>query len=195
MLEKLGEEGVDFNTPRPQDGYYALDACAWSGNEDAIKMLLRHGADPSITLQAVVGAASWGDPDLLKVLLDAGGPVDQELSNETALRWAVQYGHEDCAILLVQKGGWRLETNQELVLRRAKGRKMRKLLGSIAQVDPDRAADCVGSAAMLQALQQAKRSQTNAAVSWAASCFHLQVLQQRQPVPHLLNNKAWLDMV
>ena len=88
-----------------------------SGNEDAIKMLLRHGADPSITLQAtdltpkqsfkmaiicfhffsglqaVVGAASWGDPDLLKardsstlqpayadilkVLLDAGGPVDQ----------------------------------------------------------------------------------------------------------------------
>eukprot|EP00439_Symbiodinium_sp_Y106_P085734 s558_g29.t1 len=103
MLEKLGEERLRkslFHRPYlacTQDGYYALDACAWSGNEDAIKMLLRHGADPAITLQAVVGAASWGDPDLLKVLLDAGGPVDQELSNETALRWA------------------------ELVLRRAKG--------------------------------------------------------------------------
>ncbi|CAE7616772.1 ASB3 [Symbiodinium natans] len=143
MLEKLGEEGIDFNQPRPQDGYYALDSCAWSGNEDAIKMLLRHGADPSITLQAVVGAASWGDPDLLKVLLDAGGPVDQELSNETALRWAVQYGHEDCAVLLVKKGAWQLETNQEIVLIRAKGRRMRKLLESIAQADPDRAADCV----------------------------------------------------
>eukprot|EP00435_Cladocopium_sp_Y103_P033812 s777_g8.t1 len=89
------DDGVDFNEPRPQDGYYALDSCAWSGNVDAIKVLLEHGADPSITMQAVVGAASWGDPEMLEALIDAGGHVDQELNSETALRWAVQFGHEE----------------------------------------------------------------------------------------------------
>ncbi|CAK9030026.1 unnamed protein product [Durusdinium trenchii] len=128
MLEKLAKDGVDFNEPRPQDGYYALDSCAWSGNVEAINVLLQHGADPSITLQA---------------LISAGGQVDQELNSETALRWAVQFGHEDCALLLVQKGAWKLEPNQELLLLRAKSRRMRKLLEGIAQVDPDRAADCV----------------------------------------------------
>ena len=143
MLEKLAKDGIDFNVPRPQDGYYALDSCAWSGNVDAIKVLLAHGADPSITLQAVVGAASWGDPEMLEALIDAGGQLDQELSSETPLRWAVQFGHEDCALVLVKKGAWKLEPNQEILLRRAKSRRMRQLLESIAQIDPDRAADCV----------------------------------------------------
>ncbi|CAE7940454.1 Protein YIPF1 [Symbiodinium microadriaticum] len=81
--------------------------------------------------QAIVGAASWGDPDLLKVLLDAGGPVDQELSNETALRWAVQYGHE------------------ELVLRRAKGTLAREKENAEASGDhrPDSAGGLGGYAA------------------------------------------------
>lgn len=135
--------GVPWLSFAPQDGYYALDSCAWSGNVEAIKVLLEHGADPSLTAQAVVGAASWGDPEMLEALIDAGGPVDQELTNETALRWAVQFGHEDCGLLLVRKGAWQLEPNQELLLMRAKSRRMRKLLAAIAQLEPDRAADCV----------------------------------------------------
>eukprot|EP00931_Biecheleriopsis_adriatica_P011353 TRINITY_DN112442_c0_g1_i1.p1 TRINITY_DN112442_c0_g1~~TRINITY_DN112442_c0_g1_i1.p1 ORF type:complete len:196 (-),score=42.53 TRINITY_DN112442_c0_g1_i1:71-658(-) len=143
QLEKLAEEGVDLNQPRPQDGYYALDACAWSGAVAGTKALLRLGADPTDTLQAVVGAVTWGHYDVLEALLEAGAPVDQELSGETALRWAIQFGHEDCAVLLVKKGAWKLEPNQEMILRRAKGKRMKTLLESIAQLDPDRAADCV----------------------------------------------------
>eukprot|EP00434_Breviolum_minutum_P035652 symbB.v1.2.031563.t1/scaffold3637.1/size52925/1 len=79
------KDGIDFNVPRPQDGYYALDSCAWSGNVDAIKVLLAHGADPSITLQAVVGAASWGDPEMLEALIDAGGQLDQDIRSISCL--------------------------------------------------------------------------------------------------------------
>ncbi|CAJ1389481.1 unnamed protein product, partial [Effrenium voratum] len=156
MLEKLAEAGVDFNTPRPQDGYYALDACAWSGNFDSINMLIRHGADASITLQAVVGAASWGSPEMLEALISAGGPINQELCSESALRWAVQFGHEDCAILLVKKGAWKLEPNQEILLLRAKGKRMRQLLECIAQLDPDRAADCADLQSTRYAIQGCK---------------------------------------
>lgn len=142
-LERLAAEGVDMNEPRHPDGLMALDACAFSGCMEGAMTLIRLGADPAQTVQAVVGAATWGNPELLEALLEKGGPVDQELSQQTALRWAVEYGNEDCAVILVRRGAWKLEPLQDLVLMRAQSRRMRQLLESIAQADPERAEDCV----------------------------------------------------
>lgn len=54
----------------------ALDSCSWSGVTAGAHALLRLGADPSRTVQAVVGAASWGNTDHLETLIDVGGPAD-----------------------------------------------------------------------------------------------------------------------
>jgi len=142
-LERLAAEGVSLTEPREGDGNYPLDSCAWLGHQDAAMALLRLGADPVMNVQAVVGAATWGHAELLEVLLDGGARLDQDLSNETALRWAVQMNNEECAEVLVKKGAWKLETNKDILISRAKGKGMRKLLECIVQVDPDRAADCV----------------------------------------------------
>lgn len=142
-LEQLHAEGVDLNTPRDQDGLAALDSCAWSGNVAGALALLKFGADPSATQQAIVGAAAWGSNELLEALLDAGGPVDQEMGNYTALHWAVEMGIEDCSCTLVKRGAWKLEPQQDLVLLRARRKRYRELLECIAEADPARKEECV----------------------------------------------------
>mmetsp|Transcript_1815 Transcript_1815/g.4035 ORF Transcript_1815/g.4035 Transcript_1815/m.4035 type:complete len:202 (+) Transcript_1815:75-680(+) len=142
-LERLAQEGADLNAPREPDGLLALDATSWSGCAAGSFALLRLGADASATQQAVCGAAAWGKAELLEALLDAGGPLDQELSQSTPLRWSVEMGHEDCSLVLQRKGAWKVEPDQEYVLRRAKGKRMAQFLQCVAEEDPKRAAACV----------------------------------------------------
>mmetsp|Transcript_78176 Transcript_78176/g.205176 ORF Transcript_78176/g.205176 Transcript_78176/m.205176 type:complete len:200 (-) Transcript_78176:22-621(-) len=143
MLELLVEEGVSLDAPREQDGLSALDACAWSGATQGTLALLRLGADPRQTVQAVCGAAAWGNAEILEAMLDAGGPADQEHSQSSALRWSIEMGNEDCAEILVRKGAWKEEPEKDFLLRRAKKRRWKLLLDRIAEVDPSRKEECV----------------------------------------------------
>jgi len=143
MLEELAAAGVDLNKPRDPDGLMPIDACAWSGCTSGVMALLRLGASASKSVQAVAGAAAWGHPELLEALLAAGGPVDQEFSNSTPLRWAVEMSHEECAEILVRYGAWKEEPEQDAVLRRARSKRLRSLLDAIAEADPARASECV----------------------------------------------------
>jgi len=141
-IEKLAAEGVDLNVPRESDGFMALDACAWSGTTEGAEALIRLGADPARTMQAVVGAAAWGNTDLLEAMLRVGGPVDQELSDSTALRWAVEMNQEESAEVLLRHGAWAREPQQAWVLMRLKRKRMARALDAVAKEDPDLAKDC-----------------------------------------------------
>mmetsp|Transcript_8138 Transcript_8138/g.22502 ORF Transcript_8138/g.22502 Transcript_8138/m.22502 type:complete len:195 (-) Transcript_8138:43-627(-) len=142
-IEKLAAEGVDFNTPRQPDNFHALDACAWCEATECGLALLRLGADPCLTMQAVVGAAANGSQELLVALLDAGGPVDQELSDSSALRWAIEMNQEECAEILLKRGAWEKEPEQDWLLARFKRKRMAKALAAVATLDPSLAEDCV----------------------------------------------------
>mmetsp|Transcript_36087 Transcript_36087/g.84594 ORF Transcript_36087/g.84594 Transcript_36087/m.84594 type:complete len:197 (-) Transcript_36087:200-790(-) len=142
-IARLGAEGVDLNTRRAQDGLFPLDACSWSGSDLAALALLRAGADASQSIKAVVGAASWGHYELLKCLLEGGAQVDQEMSNYTALRWALFMDHEDCAELLLSHGALKLEEEKSAVLLQARQKRMQKFLEEAAKAHPDLASECV----------------------------------------------------
>ncbi|CAJ1378211.1 unnamed protein product, partial [Effrenium voratum] len=68
-----------------------------------------------------------------------------ELCSESALRWAVQFGHEDQA-----------ETTSLCCSQAVTGKRMRQLLECIAQLDPDRAADCADLQSTRYAIQGCK---------------------------------------
>mmetsp|Transcript_42464 Transcript_42464/g.74442 ORF Transcript_42464/g.74442 Transcript_42464/m.74442 type:complete len:200 (+) Transcript_42464:95-694(+) len=145
-MESLAKEGVDLHARRKEDGLFALDQCAWSGNDIGCACLLRLGADPSQSLQAVVGCATWGHTEILEAMLEGGAQVDQEFGNFTALQWACEMPHEECAKILIKYGAWKLEPNQATVLRRLKGLRSegaKECLAAIAAADPERAKDCV----------------------------------------------------
>jgi len=146
MIEQLAAEGVDLNSARSswgdQDGLLPIDSAIWSGKHKGVMALLRLGASAKDSKQAVAGAATWGHAEMLEALLKAGGPVDQEFSQSSPLRWAVEFSHEECAEILVRHGAWKLESAKEIVLRKAKRKRMRELLEAIAEADPAIAADC-----------------------------------------------------
>mmetsp|Transcript_49594 Transcript_49594/g.91502 ORF Transcript_49594/g.91502 Transcript_49594/m.91502 type:complete len:195 (-) Transcript_49594:37-621(-) len=141
-IERLGAEGVDLNTRRPQDGLFPLDSCSWSGSDTGALALLSAGADASQSIKAVVGAASWGHAELLQKLLDGGAQVDQEMGGNTALHWAIFMGHEDCALLLQAHGAVELEPEKTTMLMHARSKRMNNFLLKVAQAQPDLAQEC-----------------------------------------------------
>lgn len=141
LIQDLAKQGVDLNAAR-QDGQTALDACAWSGSVAGAETLLDHGADPAATLQALAGAASWGHVELLEKLLAKGGKVNQEHGNYTALRWAIEMNHQDCAVALQKYDAIALEEKQAGILKRARQQGMREFLKAVAEAHPDLAQDC-----------------------------------------------------
>jgi hypothetical protein len=142
LIEELAKEGVDLDAAR-EDGQTALDACAWSGSIRGAETLLNCGADPAATVQALAGAASWGHAEMLKMLLEKGGKVNQEHGNYTALRWAIEMGNEDCAVVLQKFDAIALEEKQVGILKRARQSGMREFLAAVAEAHPDLAQDCV----------------------------------------------------
>ncbi|KAJ3266308.1 hypothetical protein HDU77_001797 [Chytriomyces hyalinus] len=80
---------------------------AWScrtGNLDAVKLLLSHGADAAIR-GGVAGlwAAEYGHTEIVKLLVK-GGKMDIHTQEEYALRWAVARGQTETVTYLCQAG-------------------------------------------------------------------------------------------
>ncbi|MGR3513779.1 MAG: ankyrin repeat domain-containing protein [Paracoccaceae bacterium] len=71
-----------------------LHAYAWAGDLQKVAELLASGADPdwqdSIGETALIGAAGWGNADVVRLLLDHGARHDFVVEGWTALHWAAR---------------------------------------------------------------------------------------------------------
>lgn len=128
LLALLLEAGADVESPNA-DGMTALMVLSRSNNVEAAKLLLKHGADVNAREQwkgqtAVMWAAAQAQPEMLAVLLEAGGdpnvrsiPNNRErlISAERRFQWraaggftplayAAREGCLKCARLLVEAG-------------------------------------------------------------------------------------------
>jgi ankyrin repeat protein len=78
LLENSPELDVNYRTPRM--GQSALVSAASMGNVEIVRLLLRHGADPSITTEsdqtALMLAAHYGHVEIVNVLIAAGADVN-----------------------------------------------------------------------------------------------------------------------
>ena len=84
----LAEDAANAKGWSP-DGFSALHLAIYGGSEEAVRLLLEHGADPNALATSDIArvrplgtAAFVGRPDLEKLLLDAG--ADPSLPNEEA---------------------------------------------------------------------------------------------------------------
>ena len=128
LLAALLDAGADPESPNA-DGQTALMVVARSNNVAAAQLLLQHGANINATEQwqgqnAVIWAAAQSQPQMLELLLQAGGDAnsrsipnerDRQISAErrfqwrpaggfTALAYAAREGCLDCTRLLVEAG-------------------------------------------------------------------------------------------
>ena len=94
-------------------GVTPLALAAKNGHAPIIQQLLVAGTDPNDPLQAVNAtetplmlAARAGQPDALKVLLNAGARIDasETWNGQTALMWAAAEGHVPIVRLLIDRG-------------------------------------------------------------------------------------------
>ncbi|CAM9510965.1 unnamed protein product, partial [Hapterophycus canaliculatus] len=86
-----------------------IEQASTSGNVDVINLLLKNGADVSVTdkdgVTTLMSAASHGHAQACKVLLDAGSPLDTKASSGgTALMFAAAAGYTDVVTLLLDRG-------------------------------------------------------------------------------------------
>src|SRR3954452_25053597 len=82
----LAEDSANANEWSP-DGFTALHLAVYGGSEEAVRLLLEHGADPNMLATSEIArvrplgtAAFVGRPDLEKILLEAG--ADPSLARE-----------------------------------------------------------------------------------------------------------------
>ncbi|KAH8669044.1 ankyrin repeat-containing domain protein [Xylariales sp. PMI_506] len=117
MLGPLLEAGADINAAGGQFGT-ALHAAAWSGNDEAVRILLSWGADARIiagkhgsVMQAAArggnqyGRRNGGDTDILELLLGAGADVHSTAGKYgSAVQMAAARGNLPALQWLVAKG-------------------------------------------------------------------------------------------
>jgi ankyrin repeat protein len=121
----LIEAGVDVNAADLPGITPLMMAAGWNGNARAVQMLLAKGANAKAVSRPVMGlpakngasefgsltallmAAPFGPPDLIRNLLDAGSDVNaKDVRGMTPLMLAVAADHQDPAIvkLLLERG-------------------------------------------------------------------------------------------
>ncbi|CAM9577804.1 unnamed protein product [Pylaiella littoralis] len=103
-----GMTGAEVNQLHVHGGSALMEAST-SGNVAVINLLLKKGADVSVTdkdgVTTLMSAASHGHAQACKVLLDAGGPLDKKASSGgTALMFAAAAGYTDVVKLLLERG-------------------------------------------------------------------------------------------
>ncbi|KAF7180229.1 hypothetical protein CNMCM7691_009396 [Aspergillus felis] len=110
ILQKLIKAGADLNPRRMPLGLTPLYYEAWLGREDAVRILLEAGADPSIqteTGETILQRAIKGShTKVVRLLLDAGVDVNVRdfRYGVNAILTAASWGADDC-IRLLQRAG------------------------------------------------------------------------------------------
>lgn len=128
IMKALLDAGADMDSPNA-DNQTALMVVARSSNVDTAKLLLSHSADVNAAEKwqgqnAVIFAAAQSQPEMLNLLIEAGGdPDSRSIPNErdrqisaerrlqwrpaggiTALGYAAREGCLECARILVEAG-------------------------------------------------------------------------------------------
>jgi ankyrin repeat protein len=94
-LERTGADAIDIHYAEDA----ALVAAAADGKDEAVKILIAHGADINAQAgEALCRAARLGYTSTVKILLDAG--ANQSLSNFFAVRAADAGSHKETVSLL-----------------------------------------------------------------------------------------------
>ncbi|OJJ98474.1 hypothetical protein ASPACDRAFT_122273 [Aspergillus aculeatus ATCC 16872] len=103
----LLERGADPNVLGSVN-WSPLQFAIYKGHDHITKLLLEHGANPHVTKNEIVPlpeAAGAGKLELVKLLVEAGHPVDAPGTyNRTALLRAAYSGHREVAEYLISKG-------------------------------------------------------------------------------------------
>jgi ankyrin repeat protein len=91
---------------------YQLLVHSLRGNTEAVRNLLRNGADPNSPpgpndkgMNSLIFASWKGHQDIVRLLVDAGADLNfRSQTGATALVYAASGGHEECVRILLNKG-------------------------------------------------------------------------------------------
>jgi hypothetical protein len=91
--------GANVNAP-DEDGEQPLCIAAYEGNDEVVRVLLEHGADPSIRNEfdepVLVTASMEGHLAVVRQLVEHGADIGQtDFDGHTAIQIAEFYGHMD----------------------------------------------------------------------------------------------------
>ena len=78
-----------------------------AGNAEEVRRLLSKHVDANFVVggSTLLNAVAWGHNDVVKLLLDAGADVDEQICfGRTSLWWAAAGGNKDMTILLLDAG-------------------------------------------------------------------------------------------
>lgn len=108
MLERLITSGLPVNL-RNGKGDTLLMLASYHGHHDAVRVLLKHGADPLMANDRgqlpIAGAAFKGDLQMIQLLLEEGVPVDAcAADGRTALMLAAMFNRVEMLDYLLEKG-------------------------------------------------------------------------------------------
>lgn len=104
LIEKVLSAGVEVNS-KNRYGATALSFATDRGHVEAVKVLLKHGADPNLkdsfyNATPFLWAASEGNLEIIRLMVENGA----DLSAASTLGWASSSGNPDVIRFLIEKG-------------------------------------------------------------------------------------------
>ncbi|MEJ2719372.1 MAG: ankyrin repeat domain-containing protein, partial [Deltaproteobacteria bacterium] len=104
-VREILEKGADIESHGRRGSWSALIYASYRGHRDVVKLLLKRGACIGCGNVPLIWSARGGNPQVVRLLLDSGAPVDQRDSRGyTALTWASAMGWAATADLLLERG-------------------------------------------------------------------------------------------